>query len=109
MADYIQVNDPVSPSLVDGVIVPDKDGVFAISSTAKHESNGHGSPSMKLQITINGNIDYDSKPIGWQDGAAQQQGVTTEAMKAGQEYKIEARSFNSNAKAAGISMSVNRL
>lgn len=109
MPDLIQVNKPASPSLVDGVIVPDKDGVFAITATARHKSNQHGSPSMKLEISINGAIDYPGKTVGWQDGPAEYQAVTTEYMRAGQQYAIEARSFNSNADATGIEMTAKRV
>lgn len=109
MSDFIEVNKPASPSLIDGVIVPEKDGVFAISATARHASNNHATPSMRLEITINGTLDYASKTLGWQDGPSEQQGVTTEFLRAGQQYTIEARSFNSNADATGISLSAKRV
>jgi hypothetical protein len=109
MADMIEVNDAASPSLIDGVILPEKDGFFAIYATARHTSNNQGTPTMRLKITINDKTDYESKNIGWQDGPAEQHALTTEFMRAGEQYLIAAQSFNSNAAAQGITMSAKRI
>lgn len=109
MSDLIEVNNAVSASVIDGVIVPATDGLFVMRATARHTSNNQGTPTMRLRITINGRIDYESKDIGWMNGPATQHALTTEFLRAGEQYAIEAQSFNANAAAQGIEMSAERV
>ncbi len=106
---YVKVLDPTSASVVEGIVVPAKDGVYTMEVTAHHHGTGHGRPEMWLKIEINDVTDYESKRIQWQDGPASMQGVTTELMKAGQQYRVVAKAGNLNADGKGISMKIARL
>jgi len=106
---YIKIVEPVSPGIVEGVVVPGIDGIYVIEAMAHHRATGHGSPLMWLTIDINDKNDYESKRIQWQDGPASMPGITTEPMKAGVEYRVVARSWNENADATGITMKIARI
>lgn len=107
--DYIDAKAADTASTIEQLVVPARDGLFVCRVVAKHRGTNTGTPTMSMRILINGQQDYASKTIAWQDGPAEHHDSTMEFLKEGKEYRFRAESSNQNATAEGITMDLKRL
>ena len=108
MTDTIVVDHSPNRATINGLVVPESDGVFIITLRAKAQGNGHGQPVIWSEIFINGRSDKKSGEIVWADGIGGVDLTTAEPLQAGKDYTISGISGNRNADSVSLEMEIRR-
>lgn len=102
--DFVAVDKPNNAGSKHMTVIPAKNGIYVFKARARAVGNGQPSPSMWLQIIVNGTTLKSTGDVGWIDGANEIELSAAEPVIEGSIYDVMALSGNRNADAQGVEL-----